>query len=105
MGEERFLQQLYLEEQYGSALPQQQTQQRRDAEADRRRLADGKAAIGYVYEDGEPAVPASPPPPPPPPEPEQEEDSDEDMDDIDLGRWTYSASEGLRTANTVMRRN
>ena len=88
MPEEKFLHQLYLEEQFGSTLLQQQAQGRRDAEFDKRRLAESRAAIGYVYEDGEPTAPPLPsqaPPPPPPPPPPDDEDEDSEDDDIDLG--------------------
>ncbi|XP_043220146.1 CLK4-associating serine/arginine rich protein-like, partial [Amphibalanus amphitrite] len=86
LSEEKFLHQLYLEEQFGSTLLQQQAAGRRDAEMDKRRLAESRAAIGYVYDDGEPTAPPLPsqPPPPPPPPPDEEEESDDEDIDLDM---------------------
>ncbi|XP_037088283.1 CLK4-associating serine/arginine rich protein-like [Pollicipes pollicipes] len=84
LSEEKFLHQLYLEEQYGSTLLQQAA--RRDAETDKRRLAESRAAIGYVYDDSDPPLPPPqpPPPPPPPPPPDDDDEEDDSDDDIDL---------------------
>lgn len=87
ISEEKFLQQLYLEEQYG--VNAQQEAER--AAAKKAQKPQTGAAIGYTYEDSTGDYPSSSSAgrsrgysPPPPPPPADDEDSDDDEVDVDV---------------------